>query len=149
VTQGDALAGYVLRAHVKHNRQMRHRASPTDGGVMLRSGDEPTVWAPKLVLTRLRCAWTNPAVDLPGGGDRGLDCLCALDPGDAAFLLMRAKGVPWKTICRHFSISRATAYRRLEYLLSLIAWRLNQRPVPAGWSRRFLVERTRVLSSRP
>ena len=134
---------------MRHNRLLRHRAILTDGSVMLRSGDEPTVWAPKLVLTRLMYAFTNPASDQPAGKDRVLDCLRFLEPGDAAFLLMRAKGVPWKAICWHFSISRATASRRLEYLLSFIAWRLNRRPIPATWSRRFLVKRMRILSSGP
>jgi hypothetical protein len=47
-------------------------------------------------------------------------------------------------ICCRFGISRATADRRHQYPLSLIAWRLNGRSPPAKRARSFLVERMRI-----
>ena len=149
MTQGDAPSGYDSRARVRDNRQVRHRATLTHGKVMPGSSEEPIVWAPSLVLTRLICAFASPTADAPTGTSDLLDCLKSLEREDTSLILMRAKGVPWKAICRHFSISRATANRRLEYLLCLIAWRLNRRPVPSTWSRRYVVNRARTLSSRP
>ncbi len=46
---------------------------------------------------------------------------------DATLMWARADGTPWKEICWRFGISRATANRRWEYALSVIAWRLNAR----------------------
>ena len=40
-------------------------------------------------------------------------------------------------------IARATAHPRWQYGLSVIAWRLNGRRVPAKRSRSFVVERVR------
>ncbi|MGE3703340.1 MAG: DUF6362 family protein, partial [Hyphomicrobiaceae bacterium] len=70
-----------------------------------------------------------------------------LEADDARLVWMRAEGKPWKAICWRFGIARATANRRMEYGLSVIAWRLNRRPLPSTWSRRFLVDRVRILSS--
>jgi hypothetical protein len=70
-----------------------------------------------------------------------------LTPEDARLVRMRAERTPWKQVCREFGISRATAHRRLKYLMSVIAWRLNGRAIPSTWSRRYLLERARFLSS--
>lgn len=69
-----------------------------------------------------------------------------LDPEDAKLVWTRAEGAPWKAICWRFGISRATAHRRWEYGLCLIAWRLNGRRHPAKRSRGFVVERVQSLS---
>ena len=66
-----------------------------------------------------------------------------LKPEDAKLVWARAEGVPWKAICWRFGIARATAHRRWQYGLSVIAWRLNGRRVPAKRSRSFVVERVR------
>lgn len=71
-----------------------------------------------------------------------------LEVEDAKLVWMRAERKPWKAICWRFGIARATANRRMEYALSVIAWRLNRRPLPTKWSRQFLLDRARVLSSR-
>jgi hypothetical protein len=92
-------------------------------------------------------ASTHSATDAAERTDGVLKSLQSLELEDGAFLLMRARGVPWKAICRHFSISRATANRRLEYLLTAIAWKLNGRVIPTRWSRRYLLDRERELSS--
>lgn len=69
-----------------------------------------------------------------------------LEPEDAKLLWARAEGTPWKGICWRFGIARATAHRRWEYALCLIAWRLNGRREPAKRSRGFVVDRVRSLS---
>jgi hypothetical protein len=145
VTQGDAPSGYASRARVRDNRQVRHRASLTLG--KLQSSEEPIDWVPTLVLACLTSAFATPTADAPTCKGGVLTCLHSLKEEEITFVLMRVKGLPWKAICRHFSISRPTANRRLEYLLSLIAWRLNGRPIPSTWSRRRLVDRARSLSS--
>lgn len=48
-----------------------------------------------------------------------------LEPDDADIVLARLEGVPWKSICWRYVISRPTADRRFRYALALIAWRLN------------------------
>jgi hypothetical protein len=70
-----------------------------------------------------------------------------LEPDDARLIWARAEGAPWKAICWRFGIGRATAHRRWQYGLSLIAWRLNGRAVPVKRSREFLIERARFMSS--
>ena len=70
-----------------------------------------------------------------------------LEPEDAKLLWARAEGTPWKGVCWRFGIARATAHRRWEYALSVIAWRLQGRKVPTKRSREFLIERVRSASS--
>ena len=64
-----------------------------------------------------------------------------LGPEEAHLMWMRADGMPWKHLCHRFGVSRATAHRRWEYALSLIAWRLNGRPQNTKRSRSFVVSR--------
>ena len=64
-----------------------------------------------------------------------------LEPEEAHLMWARAEGTPWKGVCYRFGISRATAHRRWEYALSLIAWRLNGRPENTKRSRSFVVSR--------
>lgn len=66
-----------------------------------------------------------------------------LERDDAALMWARADGTPWKEICWRFGISRATANRRWEYALSVIAWRLNGRMPHLRRGREFVVERAR------
>lgn len=66
-----------------------------------------------------------------------------LERDDAALMWARADGTPWKEICWRFGISRATANRRWEYALSVIAWRLNGRRVPLKRSMEYVVRHTR------
>lgn len=104
-------------------------------------------WAPALVFKILRCGLVPSPTRLSTCTGEVGDCLGSLKREDKALILMRATGVPWKVICRHLAISRATAHRRLDYLLTAIAWKLNGRVVPARWSRRYLLDRERELSS--
>ena len=78
--------------------------------------------------------------------DATLDWLKWLEPEDAKLVWARADRTPWKAICYRFGIGRATAHRRWDYALSLIAWRLNGRPVPIKRSRRALIDRVRSMS---
>jgi hypothetical protein len=73
-----------------------------------------------------------------------LSWLSWLDPEDARIVRARAEGSPWKLICWRFAIGRATAHRRWQYGLSLIAWRLNGRQLPAKRSRRRFLELARA-----
>jgi hypothetical protein len=108
-----------------------------------------TYWTPKMVEARLA-----EAVSMLGrssveasASDAALLWLLWLQPEDAQLLWLRAERAPWKEICREFGVSRTTAYRRRKYLLSVVAWKLNHHRLPTKWSRRFLVDRTRYLSS--
>jgi hypothetical protein len=69
-----------------------------------------------------------------------------LEPDDAKLVWMRAEGARWKAVCVRFGISRATAHRRWDYALAVMAWRLNGRVVPRKRSRHFLLERVRSRS---
>jgi len=69
-----------------------------------------------------------------------------LAPEDGRLLWARAEGAPWKAICWRFGVSRATAHRRWQYGLSVIALRLGGRRVPAKRSQSFVVDRAARLS---
>jgi len=69
-----------------------------------------------------------------------------LAPEDGRLVWARAEGTPWKAICWRFGVSRATARRRWQYGLSVIALRLNGRPVPAKRSQSFVVDQAMRLS---
>lgn len=116
-------------------------------------------WTPKMVEARLAQAvsmlsQSNPkqsqqrcAFAVEGGSSEvALSWFLWLEPEDAQLLWMRAERIPWKEICQHFGVSRATANRRVEYLLSVLARKLNHQRVPEKWSSRYLVERTRCVS---
>ena len=62
-----------------------------------------------------------------------------LEAEDAKLVWARANRTPWKAICWQFGIARATADRRYRYGISVIAWRLNGRRVPAKRSKQHLV----------
>jgi hypothetical protein len=66
-----------------------------------------------------------------------------LEPEEAHLMWARADGMRWKGICHRFGISRPTAYRRWEYALSVIAWRLNGRELHHRRGRRFVISRAR------
>ena len=80
--------------------------------------------------------------------EQTFDWFVWLEPEDAKLVWARAEGTPWKPICWRFGLSRATAYRRWEYALSVITWRLNGRRPPAKRSQRFVVEHAVVRSGR-
>jgi hypothetical protein len=69
-----------------------------------------------------------------------------LEVHDAKLVWARADRAPWKAICWQFGISRATANRRWQYGLSVIAWRLNGRKLPARRSKKYV---TAVVGSAP
>jgi hypothetical protein len=75
--------------------------------------------------------------------EEALGWLRWLEAEDAKLVWARTERAPWKMICWRFGIGRATAHRRWQYGLSLIAWRLNGRRPPAKRSRSFVVERVR------
>lgn len=78
-----------------------------------------------------------------------LEWLAWLDGEDAKLVWMRAEGARWRDICTRFGIARATAHRRWEYALCVLVWRLENRPLPTTWSRRYLTRRARALSGAP
>ena len=69
-----------------------------------------------------------------------------LAPEDGRLVWARAEGTPWKAICWRFGVSRATARRRWQYGLSVIALRLSGRRVPAKRSQSFVIDRAVRLS---
>ena len=78
--------------------------------------------------------------------EEALGWLRWLEGEDAKLVWARSDRAPWKAICWRFGIGRATAHRRWQYGLSVIAWRLNGRIVPAKRSRSFVVENVRRMS---
>jgi hypothetical protein len=84
-----------------------------------------------------------PSPDAISRMERTMPWLRWLEPDDAKLVWARAEGSRWKLICWRFGVSRATAHRRWQYALSLIAWRLNGRQAPCKRSRRYLVEQVR------
>jgi len=79
--------------------------------------------------------------------EEALEWLRWLSSDDAKLVWARSEGTPWKALCFRFGVARATANRRWQYALALIAWRLNGRTVPTKRSRAFVVERVRVAPS--
>lgn len=79
--------------------------------------------------------------------EEALTWLRWLESEDAKLVWARADRMPWKAICWQFGTARATANRRWQYGVSVIAWRLNRRKLPAKRSRQFVVERARLPSS--
>lgn len=75
--------------------------------------------------------------------EEALGWLRWLEGEDVKLVWARSDRTPWKAICWRFGIGRATANRRWQYALSLIAWRLNGKSVPAKRSRGFVIERAR------
>ena len=67
-----------------------------------------------------------------------------LDPGDARLLWLRSNRTPWKPICWELGISRATAHRRWQYGIAVIAWRLNGKRVVGRRSMDFVVRGVRA-----
>ena len=88
-----------------------------------------------------------PSTDAITRMEQALEWLRWLNGEDAKLVWARSEGTPWKQICCRFGIARATANRRYQYALALIAWRLNGRNAPAKRSRAFVVERVRIASS--
>ena len=82
-----------------------------------------------------------PAPDAIDRMEATLDWLKWLEPEDAKLVWARAERMQWKPICWRFGIGRATANRRWQYGLCLIAWRLNGRTLPSKRSRGFVVDR--------
>jgi hypothetical protein len=70
--------------------------------------------------------------------EEALGWLRWLTAEDAKLVWARSDRTPWKAICWRFGISRATAHRRWQFALSLIAWRLNGRRMPVKRSRRMI-----------
>ena len=67
-----------------------------------------------------------------------------LEADDAKLVWARAEGTAWKPICWQFGISRATADRRYQYGLAVIAWRLNGKRPPAKRSMSYVIGRARA-----
>ena len=78
--------------------------------------------------------------------EESLDWLQMLDGEDAKMVWARAEDTRWKPICWRFGISRATAARRWEFCLSVIALKLNGMPVQMKRARERVIHRARKLS---
>jgi uncharacterized protein DUF6362 len=109
-------------------------------------------WTPKMVEERLAkaVAALEQAALHPQcrpSPDGALCWFLWLEQEDAELLWMRVECRPWKQICRHFNFSRATANRRVEYLLTVLARNLNDQRVPEKWPHRYVVECAQIVSS--
>lgn len=62
-----------------------------------------------------------------------------VDKDIGQILWARANRKPWKRICWHHGISRATANRRHEYGLAVIVWKLNGKNVPRKRSMDYVI----------
>jgi hypothetical protein len=58
-----------------------------------------------------------------------------IDSKDAKILWMRAFGERWKRVCAEVGLARPTAALRWTYALTVIAWRLNGKPLSKRLSR--------------
>ena len=87
-----------------------------------------------------------PAPDAITRAEATLLWLRWLEVEDARLVWMRVERERWREICQSFGISRATANRRYDYALTVIVWRLERRPLQEAWSRRFVLQRARVLN---
>lgn len=88
----------------------------------------------------------RPPADAITRMEEALTWMHFLGPEDGKLLWMRAEGKPWKAVCWRFGISRATAHRRWQYGLSVIALRLNRWPVPTKQGRARVIDRAARLS---
>jgi hypothetical protein len=88
-----------------------------------------------------------PAPDAITRMEEALTWLRWLEPDDAKLVWMRVEGTRWKAVCVRFGISRATAHRRWEYAVAVIAWRLNGRTVPRKRSRQHVSQLARQQQS--
>jgi RimJ/RimL family protein N-acetyltransferase len=79
--------------------------------------------------------------------EQTMEWLRWLEGQDAKLVWARVDRTPWKGICARFGISRATANRRYQYAVSLIAWRLNGRSGLSKRSRAFVTQQVRSSSS--
>ena len=66
-----------------------------------------------------------------------------VDKDIGQILWARANRKAWKGICWQHGISRATAHRRHEYGLAVIAWWLSGRTVPSKRSMQFVISKAR------
>lgn len=71
--------------------------------------------------------------------DETMTWLRWLEPDDARLVWARAEGLPWKSACYRFGLSRAAIWRHWVASLQLISIFLNGHPV-RPWSRMTLVE---------
>lgn len=75
--------------------------------------------------------------------DEAMLWLRLVDKDIGQILWARANRKAWKGICWQHGISRATAHRRHEYGLAVIAWRLSGRTVPSKRSMQFVISKAR------
>lgn len=85
-----------------------------------------------------------PSAAAIGRMEEALRWLRWLEPELGQLVWARAERMRWKAICYRFGISRATANRRRDYALGVIAWRLNGRAPHLRRGRRYVVERARA-----
>lgn len=83
-----------------------------------------------------------PSPKMISDADEALLWLRWPDQEIAQILWARANRNPWKQVCWHHGISRATANRRHEFGLAVIVWRLNGRQVPHKRSMGFVVAKS-------
>jgi len=81
--------------------------------------------------------------------EESLQWLRWLEAEDAKLLWARADCTPWKAICWQFGVARATAHRRYQYGLSVIAWQLNGRQLPRKRSKNYVMAIARHVSPVP
>lgn len=86
--------------------------------------------------TRLR-----PSAEAISRMDETLDWLKWLEPVDRKIVWLRASGERWKTVCWKVGLQRAAAHEHWLYALCVIAWQLDGQHMPAGLSKRRVIER--------
>jgi hypothetical protein len=82
--------------------------------------------------------------DVVTDATEALSWLQWLDPNDAALVVARLEGAPWKLICWRFGISRPTADRRWRCAFARITLRLNGEMSAPRWSGRQVLEQHRI-----
>ena len=77
--------------------------------------------------------------------EQTLSWTVGLDPVDAKIAWLRAYGERWKHICGTMGLARAAVHEHWLYGLCVIAWRLNDKSIPKGWSRRRFIAMQRDI----
>jgi hypothetical protein len=138
-----------LNSHIRRRQEVGDSSptSPTRRAAVVAYEGE---WTHERVKQRLReCAvlfqGDLQATEADDPAREAIAWLGHLADEDARLIRMYVCGTPWKSICFRLGVARATANRQLQYLLTVIAWRLNGRIIPMQWSRRRLLERTKEL----
>jgi hypothetical protein len=92
-----------------------------------------------------RRARFRPTADAITRMEETLGWMKWLQPIDAKVVWLRASGERWKGACWKVGLARAAAHEHWVYALCVVAWKLNGQHMPAGISKRRVIEQTKAV----